>query len=537
MKVARILLPIIMFLFLSNLFALMPISMRMRGLNPNLVGIVDDEYSDLFFNPAFINKIEGKRLYTNLSGIHYKGDEPLLDPNYSPELYYSLIGGITNYQNHKLGGIFEIAGQNENYTFNVTQTEIEDNELWIDSINYENFIKNTDLGLNLFWGKELGDIKVGLFLGPHGLINSEKEITKEISYYYENDTLREYEAEEESDFYEQKSQAVLMTFGALKEKNDKELSAAISFGYNYDFDYYPTKVLTEYLTSEISQSYGEIDEDWEKRTIKSEANNFYFSLIGRGKKRSANDSKSLLLGLSYINTPVSMTDFESTYTKSMINVQEIIEASRFTQKARGRNQYLLLSLGLGKELIFEASRMKNLFALGLFPSWFLARYDLTIDPEEEFFYHYHNYPSIQEYTRTYSSNETYRIKGTSWGLGLFIPVGMETEISSRLTLRLGVSQDLICKLKDKMETTMIDYGAREVFHQTLPHDSIVTVQESSDELDSYKVQTENQYEFTTHTTPYYGASYKISDNITLDFLNFAALTDLKSWRLGVNIKF
>ncbi|MBS4016564.1 MAG: hypothetical protein KGZ86_09055 [Candidatus Latescibacteria bacterium] len=38
--------------------AIVPVSMRMRGLSPALVGIVDDEYSDIFYNPAFVNRVE-----------------------------------------------------------------------------------------------------------------------------------------------------------------------------------------------------------------------------------------------------------------------------------------------------------------------------------------------------------------------------------------------------------------------------------------------------------------------------------------------
>ena len=46
------------------------VSVRMQGINPNLAGIMVDEYSDAMANPADLLNVEGYRVYTNLSNLY-----------------------------------------------------------------------------------------------------------------------------------------------------------------------------------------------------------------------------------------------------------------------------------------------------------------------------------------------------------------------------------------------------------------------------------------------------------------------------------
>ncbi len=68
------------------------VSRRMAGLNPHLVGVVSDEYSDFMrVNTANILDVDGKRLYTNLSGLDTTGNS-------------FLLGGVSSFGMGKLGG-------------------------------------------------------------------------------------------------------------------------------------------------------------------------------------------------------------------------------------------------------------------------------------------------------------------------------------------------------------------------------------------------------------------------------------------------
>ncbi len=46
------------------------VSVRMQGINPNLAGIMVDEYSDAMANPADLLNVEGYRVFTNLSNLY-----------------------------------------------------------------------------------------------------------------------------------------------------------------------------------------------------------------------------------------------------------------------------------------------------------------------------------------------------------------------------------------------------------------------------------------------------------------------------------
>ncbi|MEO0076192.1 MAG: hypothetical protein ABIK19_00775, partial [candidate division WOR-3 bacterium] len=208
-------------IIVSVAMAIVPVSVRMRGLNPDLVGIVDDEYSDLFFNPAFINKIDGKRVYTNLSNIHNLGEDLFFNPNYYPAMYYNLLGGITNIKDHKLGALIQTGGadwlQTEQGNYADVYRDINGNMIKeLDSMNYEYKSKFTDFAINLFWGKKLNDWQLGAWAGPQFIDYEESEKYKERQYYYQNDTLFEYDLEQSEWQSREKTNAIPLMVGFVK---------------------------------------------------------------------------------------------------------------------------------------------------------------------------------------------------------------------------------------------------------------------------------------------------------------------------------
>ncbi|HAV43475.1 TPA: hypothetical protein DCX15_05615 [bacterium] len=76
-------------------------SMRMQGVNPDLVGIVADEHSDIFgVNPAELSDLEGWRVYTNLSNLYggQLGSDRALDGTTTGGTGQSrfILGGLGN---------------------------------------------------------------------------------------------------------------------------------------------------------------------------------------------------------------------------------------------------------------------------------------------------------------------------------------------------------------------------------------------------------------------------------------------------------
>jgi hypothetical protein len=519
----------------SIAMAIVPVSVRMRGLGPELVGIVDDEYSDLFFNPAFINKIEGNRVYTNLSNIHNWGDDLFFNGDYYPEMFYNLIGGVTSIGEHKVGGILEMGGADYLYTEKGNYTEIYNSIKEIDTMNYEYKTKNTDFALNLFWGKQLNNFHIGAWIGPHIINIEESEKYSESYYYYTNDTiLQEYEFVQAEMSFNSKVNAYPVMVGMITGEPDNELSACLTYGYDRLNGITPVDYVSSEMYREIQQTLSSYSGEFEKNENTYKEGGFYLSLNGRNKRRYEDHSLSFLGSLVYVTQPITETYMDTAVDYSTWASYKEIEISRTTHKAKGPMNHFSMGIGVGAEKYFDALSTKNLFAIGLIPSFFTGSAKIIVEPEQSHYYYYTTYPDTSEYTVDYTSNETYEIKNTNSGFQITIPVGLETNLTDRLVLRLGATQNLMLKIKDAYENTLTDGGWTQ-HYVSGTYDTTYT--EPTNELDSYYYKNEYKVCMANSITYHYGAGYKINDNIELDFLNFADLTNLRKWVLGVNIKF
>jgi len=85
-------------------------SLRLEGMSDELMFLVYDEYSNMFFNPAYVVYIDGTRIYTNLS--NYQGDGCLEYEERCPDTFLDQdnCDGTTYYSESELlvGGIFQI---------------------------------------------------------------------------------------------------------------------------------------------------------------------------------------------------------------------------------------------------------------------------------------------------------------------------------------------------------------------------------------------------------------------------------------------
>lgn len=528
-----------MLLVTTVAFAIVPVSMRMRGLNPDLVGIVDDEYSDLFFNPAYINRIEGSRVYTNLSNLHYDGEDMFFNYyDYPSYYYYNLLGGITDvYGMMKLGAILETGGWDAKSTGEMNSTEIDGNETYVDTLKGEMIDKETSTALDLFWGKKMSRFDVGVLLVPQ-LYNYEGT-TKYTgtSYYYRNDTMFEYDYEHYAETYKDKGIAFPLMAGIIMGEPEDELSVSLNLGMEKE-DY-----LSSYLAEELEKYLQSQGKEFELSEEKGKMSGIFAGLNARKKMRKEDYSLSFLGGVSFGTYPIKVSMFDSSYSLSTYEPYNAkSEYSLFTkQEGEGSGNILAVGLGIGAEKFFDAMGTKNLFAIGFIPSFYTSCYKLKIKPETTNYNYYDNYywyPDTLAYTAMSTSNETYDVKSCYSGFTATIPVGLETHLTDKLVLRLGVTEEFRLMYKSTYEEVMTDAGeyyTRDVTIGTALRDTTIT--EPSDELDSYSYKSENKVSWDNYTTYHYGLGYKINDNIELNFLNFAQLTDMRKWILGVNIKF
>ncbi|MFB3895877.1 MAG: hypothetical protein ACE14V_06195 [bacterium] len=78
------------------------VSLRLEGMSPDFAGLVDDEYTDFWINPADILNVKGGRLYTNLSN-YINGAETQFGGASANEY---LIGGVYSWENIGTFGAF-----------------------------------------------------------------------------------------------------------------------------------------------------------------------------------------------------------------------------------------------------------------------------------------------------------------------------------------------------------------------------------------------------------------------------------------------
>ncbi len=520
--------------------AIVPISLRMRGLSPALVGIVDDEYSDIFYNPAFVNRVEGNRIYTNLSNLQGYGEDMFFDKAYYPLLgSYNLFGGITEKNGMKLGALLELSGIDylmsmSEYTkvINGSSTEIESTEA-----SYR--FKYTSTALNLLWGKKMSSFDLGVLAIPKWYADEYKSFYSDAIYDI-NSEITEYDYEYEESVTSEKSFAIPIVVGIVMGEPENEMAFSLGYGYEWESGIIPTDYLESELEKEISSWLAmRTDQTWKEEYL-YDRGGFYLSANARNKKRFSDYSLSYLGEISYAHQPTNMSYLDSTYELTIYDTlsgAKLIESDIVKQKASGTMNRLALGVGFGIEKHFDIMNTNTMFAIGLLPSFFTGTSKMNVTPESYYSYYYRNYPDTLEYTVNSSTNEYLEITNKFSGFSITVPVGLETRLTDRLRLRLGATQHLMLKTLDSYNEVMIDSGQVSIYHRTKPTELTQTVQEPAGELDSYTWTSENKMNFTNATEYHYGLGYKVNDNVEINLLNFADLTKLHNWVLGVNIKF
>ncbi len=89
------------------------VSKRMEGINPNLIGVLSDEYTDIMvLNTANILNVEGYRLYTNLSDLQEGTNDQLLIGGIMPLLDMGKIGALASMEDNKTESTIQYARPN-----------------------------------------------------------------------------------------------------------------------------------------------------------------------------------------------------------------------------------------------------------------------------------------------------------------------------------------------------------------------------------------------------------------------------------------
>ncbi|MFC1730284.1 hypothetical protein ACFL6I_08090 [candidate division KSB1 bacterium] len=530
-------------------------SFRMRGMGQGLYGLVDDLYSDLSLNPAFIYRYQGTTLFSNISNLQGKTDQRQFNQEdaeftllRSTDIFPSnIIGTITEYFGQPMGLFWESQG------YNITLSDEISNESFF-AVNEGTLTGNRlDLGSD-FSGQSISWI--GL-VRDFGISLSYHRLGFDLNFI-EEDFDRTFTVDEST---------------GLRE-NNKSLVTRTQRNFNFPnsmFGFSVGKVLKR-DNSEISISAGRRPE-----RVTFNANDLFgmfkdpFVGGGEGKLSSfeAKDLGFMQVGLksTYVNLRykqvnssldfLQQNNFLFKYERFSLPIsieatEEILHDSLAVDGAL-RKQVSLSRIGITKSsgdgtlnnMEFGAgierhvNNFNTMIALGAKFNYLWGDLDFAFspgrvqevldirseigDPGEE----------SEIYSRIISDNREKVTRGSINGMFLSLPVGLETKISDNFTLRLGARSVIPFSFKTEWETETTD-GVDELIETTeettsySPEELFPTTRFKKMDIDGKSINLDSYH---------FGASYRVNNIITVDLLHFAKITELDTWWLSIVLNY
>jgi len=514
-------------------------SRRMEGINPSLIGITSDEYSDFMsVNTANILDISGYRLYTQLSNLGNNGtDRALAEAATDDEL---LIGGVMPLRD--MGNIGGFLWRNKdvdeaaiNYflptaadagaaNFNDSAPQGQTGEFESEIINDvadrtteeesgEAYTNRGDMSVSVLAG--LGSL---IDLGQLGIrAGYDKTVTantsREYSYSYSNDgdaddySTMEYSSEEEN--YEsvisiapsiRGLELIGINFGGtvelqlVKKVNKTEIDSDMTEGANFGF---------LILTDDYARTYAKEDSE------ELSGMNVEFKVDGSYPLNDTVNIKGIaafLTGKLTGDRDNSWTDEVTKSAAADVGVEKV-SFEQVTDREEKRNTLNLL-VGIDKQVSEDL-----LMGIGL---------GYTRDSQEDMSDQNRSVTNTDG-AKAYSTVVT-KTTDKTVDSSIVFPVGLEWTATGWLKARLGASYTINYE-KDETETVTTTYG---------------------DTTAGAKVINENTTTVTNGPNPaedvvnfYAGVGFTVTDNLTVDVTNMATgnILALNNWEISATLKF
>jgi len=518
-------------------------SFRLRGLGTNLVGFVDDLYSDLYFNPAYISRYKERYVYTNLSNLQGKGEATVFEQddseiNKNGDFPSNLIGIVGGFKRYSIGGFWESSG----HSFQIT-----------DESEYEDFQPNPALrtrSSNIFKGDFTGQsfTMLGIFRNIGYIISFDK-LGMDINWSAKNDTtlldnptaIRTYTDEEKG---EVKFPNNLLSFAVGKiYKNDKR-EVSISggmmpqrLGINLNRIFPVLKKPFIDGGDENLTKFDEKDLGYMELGIKSYFLNLRYKKIYTELDRF--HQNNWIFNFAHYRLPLNIKatgEFiaDTTITSSEGSIlsyrKNIIEDEVTGEGTASINS---LTFGFGTERHFDG--LKSMSVIGLKFQYIWGDFELDNGPgrRTEEFHKFFGERDSTLYENVFNDNKITATRGKANTLMISIPVGLEMKLTNNFTFRLGANASIPISFDGNWKRTITDstntlISSSGVGQSYNPDNKPMFTEEKVSKLKGKLINL---------TSYHFGASYKVSDSIKVDFLNFAEITNLKKWWISVVFKY
>ncbi len=510
-------------------------SRRMLGLNPNLIGITSDEYSDyMAVNTANILDISGYRLYTQLSNLGQTGgDEALAETTADADL---LIGGVMPFNMGNIGAILwrnkgvveqqirfwniggvdanNIGNPNDNAGLGSGESETINKDIANDTLEKESgeaFNNTGDIDINLLLGLATLDFaELGLRLG----------YTKDVTAGIEREYNYSYSDDNDDDDY------ATMKYSATEDEYTTVLTIApsirgIQLGGIDLGGTIQLSMVSKVDNTEIDASFTEgssfgwlgVGDDYATKYKSESIEELSGMLIGLRLDGShpLNDSAKIK-GLAMLRTGKLSGDLEVLQDRKVTEDGGGVAVEEWSQKQDSEIEENVMQMGL---LVGIDKQVSDNLLMGIGLGLNRSSMERISDGGRQV--------TDTDGTEAYGLTKT-KTTNKDANTSIVLPVGLEWRATNWLKARIGASYS-VNYAKEETETV-------ETTYEDNTKDADVTDVETTTSSSGF-VPVADSVNF------YAGVGFCVTENLTVDVtqLGTGNVLDLSNWQLSATLKF
>lgn len=501
---------------------------------------------DIMLDPAMMPTIEGYRLYTNLANIVDKNEE-FFNPNANN---YYLIGGTGNLMDYgKLGLLYDRRFESLNDTDLTTESETQYTAgipvyRTVADVQAYTGSKSTDSHWWLGFGKALGTGRIGALIyhqvgQDETSSGSVTDITGTDLITGQTDLSQHVTLNGRETVDEKVWGGALSYWRPMTDKLEMGLAAGLNAytAYLYDSSAYQVEVTnpsapgTNGQTMNMTQYMDLIPHDHVGLEINVRAAGIYkWNDDVRTRTDLAFSTLSGSREDGYIDVNMALTE---AYLLPSGGTQSTVSNATMNSPVAQENSYSAFSL-VSKTTAKMGEKVT--FSIGLGAASSKRDYGTTYQGTYNVTTVYNDgEPAVwSDYIRYADSSFAYSETYTESQFHLLAPVGLEFHITDNFVFRLGARHSMNYLNTSWVETnstgpmriTEIDPNTNDTTYSVDPN--------PSGNVDAEGEISNSSYSQTAYT---YGAGWKISDHLQLDFMGFAHLDDMTGWKASAIIKF
>jgi len=511
--------------------------------------LLDDDL-DIMLDPARMTSIEGYRLYTQLSNIFDKNEEVFGE--HMNNNYY-MIGGCGPIKDFgKLGLIYDYNFNRSNDTTRTNATSIDYSgsipiSREVDDQTGYSGVQTQDTHWWLGFGKEMGFGKAGVLFYHLGRYNKtqpadERNMKEEIQLTdlvtNQLESMSTLENSYTEDYIQNVWGGALSFWRPMTDKLDLGLALGLNayMANEYDtllhhYEYtnpaaggnsivanrkeYWDIIPHDHVGSEINVRLAGVWKWSDNVTTRTDV--AFTTLSGSrddGKMSNVYDSSAVFV----LPTGTRSYVINSTEEAPAVHQEDSYSALEFFSKTTAHlGEKVVLGMGLG---------------FGSYKRDYLTSYAGTYNQSQIY---NDGEPMVWgDYILYVNANADYKENYTEAMKILVAPVGLEFKLTDNFVIRLGARHNFI--FRDTTDNVSQIY-TNPVVTQINPNTNDTIQGVTFDPYDNENAVYQSGKRSWNETYYTYGAGWTISEHLQLDFMGYAALTDLHHWKLSAVIKF